>query len=145
MHLKRILCPIDFSRFSDGANEYASLLAQSTGAEIVYLHVALPDVTFSSYAYIDLQKEAEDDRKRLEAIKPTVSGVKASYEIEFGSPSTTISEFADEHDIDLIVMGTHGRTGWRRVTMGSVAEAVVRTTSCPVLAIKSETKVPLTS
>ena len=140
MHLKKILCPFDFSSFSNAANEYASLLAQSTGAEIVYLHVALPDVTFSSYAYVDLQKEAEADRKRLEAIKPTVAGIKASYEIEFGTPSATIAEFADEHGVDLIVMGTHGRTGWRRVAMGSVAEAVVRDTSCPVLAIKSETK-----
>ena len=145
MHLKKILCPIDFSKFSDTANEYASILAQSTGAEIVYLHVALPDVTFSSYAYVDLQKEAEDDRKQLEAIKPTVSGVRASYAIEFGSPSRTIAEFADENDVDLVVMGTHGRTGWRRVTMGSVAEDVVRNTGCPVLAIKSKTKVPQTS
>jgi nucleotide-binding universal stress UspA family protein len=145
MHLKKILCPFDFSSFSEAANEYASILAQSTGAEIIYLHVALPDVTFSSYAYVDLQKEAEGDRKRLEAIKPTVDGIKASYEIAFGTPSTTIAEFADEHSVDLVVMGTHGRTGWRRVTMGSVAEAVIRNTNCPVLAIKSETKVPQTS
>ncbi len=139
MKLKKILCPIDFSDFSHAANEYASLLAESSGAEIIYLHVALPDVTFSSYAYVDLQKEAELDQKRLEEIQPTIGGIKASHEIEFGSPSNTIADFADEHDVDLIVMGTHGRTGWRRVTMGSVAEAVVRNASCPVLAIKSKT------
>ena len=145
MELKKILCPVDFSDFCHAANEYASLLAESSGAEIVYLHVALPDVTFSSYAYVDLQSEAEQDRKRLEEIKPTVSGIKASYEVEFGSPSSTIVEFAQEHNVDMIVMGTHGRSGWRRVTMGSVAEAVVRNASCPVLAIKSETKIPQTS
>ena len=142
MQLNKILCPIDFSNFSDAANDYASLLAESSGAEIIYLHVSLPDVTVSSYAYVDLQQESSNELQRLEEIKPTVSGVKASYEIEFGSPTTSIVKFANERDVDLIVMGTHGRTGWRRVTMGSVAEAVVRSASCPVLAIKSETQVP---
>ena len=142
MQLNKILCPIDFSKFSNAANDYASLLAESSGAEIIYLHVSLPDVTVSSYAYVDLQQESSNELQRLEEIKPTVSGVKASYEIEFGTPTTSIVKFANEHEVDLIVMGTHGRTGWRRVTMGSVAEAVVRSASCPVLAIKSETQVP---
>jgi nucleotide-binding universal stress UspA family protein len=92
-----------------------------------------------------LNQEAADERKRLEEIKPTVEGVQASYEVEFGSPASMIVEFAQEHNVDLIVMGTHGRTGWRRIAMGSVAESVVRNVDCPVLAIKSETKVPQTS
>lgn len=141
MQLKKILCPIDFSEDGQAANEYASMLAESSGAEIVYLHVALPDVTFSAVAHVDLRENAAEDRIRLEATVPTVSGVNASYEVEFGLPSPTIVEFATENNIDLIVMGTHGRTGWRRVTMGSVAEGVVRNASCPVLAIKSRTKV----
>lgn len=142
MKLKKILCPVDFSNFSSAANQYASIVAKSSGAEIVYLHVSLPDVTSSSYACVDLEQEAERDRQRLEEYKPDIEGIDSSYEIRFGSPANIIVTYAVEHGIDLIVMGTHGRTGWRRIAMGSVAEEVVRTANCPVLAIKSETVVP---
>lgn len=145
MNIKRILCPIDFSDFNQAANEYASLLAQSIGAEIIYLHVSLPDVPYGSYAYIDVAEEEARDQKRLEEIKPTVEGVDVSYVVEFGSPIDKILEHAKEHDVDLIVMGTHGRTGLGRVLMGSVAEAVVRKSECPVLAIKSSSKIPQTN
>ena len=142
MNIKKILCPIDFSDFNKPANEYASMLAKSTGASIVYLHVSLPDVPYGSYAYIDPVQEEKRDRKQLETIKPTVEGVEASYVVESGPPKDRIVEYAIENDIDLIVMGTHGRTGLGRLVMGSVAEAVVRKAECPVLALKSNSPVP---
>jgi universal stress protein A len=143
MHINKILCPIDFSDFNQAANEYACILAKSTGAEIVYLHASLPlATTYGSYGYIDMDEEAQRDQKRLEKIKPTIDDIKASHEIRFGTPAVMIVDFANEHDVDLIVMGTHGRTGVRRVVMGSVAEAVVRRAKCPVLAIKSAANVP---
>ncbi len=143
MHINKILCPIDFSDFNQAANEYASILAESTGAAIIYLHVSLPlATTYGSYGYIDIDQEAVRDQKRIEKIKPTIEGVGCSYEIRFGSPAVMIIDFAEENNVDMILMGTHGRTGLRRAVMGSVAEAVVRKAKCPVLAIKSGTKVP---
>ena len=140
MNVKRILCPIDFSEYNEAANSYASMLAKSTGAEIVYLHISLPDVPFGSYAYINPEQEKKRDLQQLKAISPDLDGVNASYFVESGPPDDRIVEFSKENNIDLIVMGTHGRTGLSRVVMGSVAEAVVRKAECPVLALKSTPK-----
>ncbi len=141
MKLKNILCPIDFSEFNYAANEYASVLAKSTGAKITYLFSDMPDVPFATYAHLDLEQEESKILKRLREIKPTVEGIEAVYVAEFGPPADRIVEFAAQHSIDLIVMGTHGRTGVKRILMGSVAEAVVRRAACPVLAIKAESKI----
>lgn len=141
MNIKRLLCPIDFSVYGQAANEYASVLAKSTGATIHYLHSSLPEVSYGSYAYVDVEQEAAQNLKRLKEVKPTADGVPAVYTVEFGPPVDQIVKYAKENDIDLIVMGTHGRTGLRRVLMGSVAEGVVRNAECPVLAIKSDSKV----
>lgn len=141
MNIKRILCPVDFSVYGQAANEYASVLAKSTGAEIHYIHSLLPEVSYGSYAHVDVEAEASLDLKRLKEIKPTVEGISAVYAVEFGPPVEQIVNYAKKHDIDLIVMGTHGRTGLNRVLMGSVAEGVVRKAECPVLAIKTDSKV----
>ena len=141
MNFKRILCPIDFSNFNQAANEYASILAKASGAKIVYFHAFLPDIPYGSFAYVDTQLDEKQLLKLLEETKPTMDGVEASYEIEFGPAADQITCYANENDIDLIVIGTHGRTGLKRVVMGSVAEAVVRRAECPVLAIKSDAKV----
>ena len=78
------------------------------------------------------------DLARLKSIQPTVEGVQASWQVDFGPPAQRIVEYANENDVDLIVIGTHGHTGLRRVLMGSVAESVVRKAECPVLAIKTQ-------
>lgn len=144
MHIKRILCPIDFSEYNIAANEYASMLARSTGARIIYLHTHVPDIYESPPAYFDAAKETRDlTRKMEEFVKPIGGGIASSYVIEFGLPTDRIVHYANNSEIDLIVMGTHGRRGFSRVLMGSVAEAVVRKANCPVLALKSDTKVPV--
>lgn len=143
MNLKRILCPIDFSVYNEAANAYASTLAASTGAEMIYLHSWLPDVYETPPAFFDSEKEIKRvTAKMKEFIKPTFGKVEASWEVAIGSASDQIVEYAKENNIDLIVIGTHGRTGVKRFVMGSVAEAVVRKAECPVLAIKSQYKVP---
>lgn len=142
MNMKRILCPVDFSEFNEAANEYASMLASSTGAEIIYLHSCLPDVLFGNTELFDAkQKRRHLLNEMKDTYAPTVDGIEASYVVEFGTPSEQIVSYADAHEIDMIVLGTHGRTGLRRVVMGSVAEAIVRQAECPVLAIKTESKV----
>lgn len=118
------------------------MLAKSTGARIIYLHTYLPEVLYGSPALFDAEKEERQLlRKMEEEFQPTVKGVSASFAVEFGTPADRIIHYAKEYDVDLIVIGTHGRTGLKRIVMGSVAEAVVRRAECPVLAIKTETKV----
>ncbi|MEL7499487.1 MAG: universal stress protein [Planctomycetota bacterium] len=143
MNIKRILCPVDFSEFNQAANEYASMLAKSTGARLIYFHCALPDAAGygSPYVHEDPDDVVREAQREIEEISPTVPGVAASYVVELGMATDGIIRYANENDIDLIVMGTHGRTGFRRVLMGSVAEAVVRKADCPVLAVKSKAAV----
>jgi universal stress protein A len=136
MDIQRILCPIDFSEFNQIANRHASILAKSTGARIIYLHVCLPDAYRTPAELVDQKEEEEALRKQLKTYQPTEAGVEASWVLEYGIPAERIIHYANENDIDLVVIGTHGRTGILRVLMGSVAETVVRQAECPVLAIK---------
>ncbi len=141
MIFKRILCPVDFSEYSDAANQYSTLFAKASGATIVYFHVWIPDAPYGSYVHLDVTKEQLADKERLEQIKPTDPNVKAEYVIEFGDPAQCVVDYAKDHEIDLIIMPTHGRTGISRALMGSVTEAVVRRAECPVLAIKPKSNV----
>jgi nucleotide-binding universal stress UspA family protein len=141
MNIKTILCPHDFSNFSEAANEYASVMAKATDAKIIYLHVTHPDIPHSAYAYIDFDREQKVALEELEKVKPTIKGVPAEYQVKFGLPSDEIVNFASERGVDLIVLGTHGRTGLKRALLGSVAEVVVRKSQCPVLAVKADSKV----
>jgi nucleotide-binding universal stress UspA family protein len=141
MNFKRILCPIDFSDFNDTANQYASVLAEASGAKIVYLHVAPADLLLASDDPATSTDEESKLVEQLESIKPTAD-IDVEYVVKYGSPSTVIADYANSNQIDLIVLGTHGRTGFRRVIMGSIAESVVRNADCPVLAIKTTSEVP---
>ena len=137
MKIKRILCPVDFSESNASVNQYASMLAQSTNASITYFHAFLPDTAYGAPEYFDSELEEKRLLKELEEkFTPTIKGIESSHVVEFGSPSDQIVIYAKENDIDMIVLGTHGRTGLLRVLMGSVAESVVRHAECPVLAIK---------
>ena len=142
MHLNKILCPIDFSDFNNAANEYASVLAKSTGASVIYLHVTVNADVYGSYAYVAEPADESAILEKLKEVTPTIQGVEADHVVLTGGASEAIVEYAKENEIDIIVMGTHGRTGLGRLLMGSVAEEVVRRASCPVLAIKSNTQVP---
>lgn len=142
MNIQHILVPIDFSESNQTLNGYASVLAQATGAKITYMHVSQPDVPYGSYAYIDVEQEEARDQKQLESIEPTLPGIRAEHVVTLGAPAEKIVDYARENGVDLIVMGTHGRTGLRRALMGSIAESVVRHAECPVLALKPATSVP---
>lgn len=139
MKIKRILCPIDFSEFNRAANEYASALAKSSGAQIVYLYAFLPDPVVIAPQYYDVETEFKRLTKKLQTfIEPTDEGIPASYNVELGLATETIVQYASDNDIDLIILATHGYTGFSRLLMGSVAEAVVRKADCPVLAVKAD-------
>lgn len=133
MQLNRILVPIDFSQYSKAANFYASQFAEAMDAEIIFLHVADPPPK-------DRDVEDELDALILDfsyKVRPFVYGVRHCYEVRFGQPAAQILKLADERNVDLIVIGTHGRTGSSRVLHGSVCEKVFRRSTCPVLGVKS--------
>ncbi len=135
--IRNILCPTDFSESALYAFQYAVAFARSHDAELELLHVIEP----SAYATdrIDDQESTytERVRERLQNIASTADPkVKITIRIAMGVPYITIIEKADAMPADLIVIGTHGRTGIRHLLIGSVAEKVVRTATCPVLTVR---------
>ncbi len=136
----RILCPIDFERDSMDALELACRLAKQNSATVYLLTVigapstaaaALPPVALNP----NLEFEAECVR-RLEAIaRDKLAGASHEIFVASGNAAPEILNLTDKQDIDLIVMGTHGRTGLKHFLLGSVAERVVRESPVPVLTI----------
>jgi nucleotide-binding universal stress UspA family protein len=150
MNIKQILFATDFSECSNEALKYASNLASDTGGRLWIVHVdELLDTTVPPIPSVEggYFLEAAWDTKRQDEVKsklatvvPTVSNVKYDQRYLMGSPQKEILQFAGEEAVDLIVMGSHGRTGISRLLMGSVAEAVMRKALCPVLIVKQPTK-----
>jgi nucleotide-binding universal stress UspA family protein len=146
---KRILVPMDFSPPSDAALEYARNVAARYGASLHLLHVAEDPYRafYTAEVYVPeiegLREEIlTDTAQRLkERVRPSdVTEFHATVESVIGSPAGSIVEYAAGRDIDLIVMGTHGRGGMAHLLMGSVAERVVRTAPCPVLTVREAKK-----
>jgi universal stress protein A len=140
--IKRIVVPVDFTDFSRRAADYAVMLARRFKARIVLVHVIEPftyDINESMWVvdhYTALK--AIGDRLLTQQQKALGrKGVIAQAVLLQGRPSYEIVEEARKRKADLIVMGTHGRTGLEHVVLGSVAERVVRLASCPVLTVGS--------
>src|SRR5262245_17395776 len=142
---KRILVPIDFSPPSDAALAYARSVAGRYGASLHLLHVAEDPYRafYSAEVFVPeiegLREEIlNDTEKRLnDRLRPSdVTGLHATAESIIGTPAGSIVEYAAGRDVDLIVMGTHGRGGMAHLLLGSVAERVVRTAQCPVLTVR---------
>ncbi len=143
--IKSIMCPVDFSDSSDHALQYAIAFAQSYGATLRLLHVVQPPLMsvpgdpmvpeFSSEVMEDI---AAASRHRLDEIAETTRNAVTDVETQIatGSPFVEIISVARDQNVDLIVIGTHGRTGLAHVMIGSVAEKVVRKAPCPVLTVK---------
>lgn len=141
---EKILVPVDFSEHSDLALASAGALARRFGAELDVLHViaelGVPDPYFADAAELRALTRAARDRVP-EALAERVDevigdDVPTSSHMEVGTPAAAIPEFAGERGSDMIVVGSHGRTGMERVFLGSVAEGVVRRAPCPVLTVK---------
>lgn len=145
--IQRILVPVDFSSDSQNALDYAVGLAKSLGATIDLLHCYRVNLAvISPYGptlppnfEADL-REAAGERLHEWSQKASASGVQISEHLQLVFPSEGIVDLAEELGSDLIVMGTRGLSGFKHVVLGSVAERVVRTASCPVLTVKEESK-----
>ncbi|MDC0936223.1 universal stress protein [Pirellulales bacterium] len=143
MKLNSILFPTDFSESSDAALGYASALAAENGATLYIVHVADDSPAyFAGYAGFSFVPDVpatleREMRSMLDDVKPSRAGVNLQRRYLRGAAVSEIVAFADREKVDLIVMGTHGRTGISRVLMGSIAEGVLRKATCPVLTVKT--------
>jgi nucleotide-binding universal stress UspA family protein len=138
MNAKKILVPTDFSVAGETALDYATSLARDTGATLFIVHVEEPPVAYGAGEFYALPPvpDADELRAMLTGVVPSDRSVRYEHRLLLGDPAGEIVQLAADEKMDLIVMGTHGRTGLRRLLMGSVAEAVVRRAACPVLTIK---------
>jgi nucleotide-binding universal stress UspA family protein len=136
--IQTILHPTDFSPRSDQAFRLACSLAHDHGARVIVLHVAPPPMATTVGGVMTPEPGRHDEEylRQLRRLQPEDSRVPVERLLTEGSPSEGILRAARETKCDLIVMGTHGRTGLGRVLMGSVAEAVVRKAPCLVLTVK---------
>lgn len=142
MRLERILVPTDFSASSEQALDFAMALARDTGATLLLLHVAEPLPLYSDMPYSVVQEpDLPELRQRLHSIS-VAAQIPTERHVVVGAAADEILELAKQERADLIVMGTHGRTGLSRVLMGSVAEVVMRRAPCPVLTVKATAAVP---
>ena len=142
---KKILVPVDGSAFSFSAAKYAIALAKPSGAEVICVHsiVNPPYMTYPSAGmmiprYIEEAKtEASGWFDQIKAMAAP-AGVKVTTDtiLDVFSITDSILNYAKAHNVDLIVMGTHGRSGVKRLLMGSVASGVVAHAGCPVLVVR---------
>jgi universal stress protein A len=144
--ITNILVPVDFSAHAEHAFCYATTLAHRLGARIGLLHVVEnPFVTgaWGAETYVPNAAELLDNliagaERQLVRLKDAAAalGIPADTAVITGRPAQGIVEHAKDGGFDLIVMGTHGRTGLAHVVIGSVAERVVRKAPCPVLTVR---------
>jgi nucleotide-binding universal stress UspA family protein len=147
MTASHILVPTDFSEYADYALDYAIELAQKLQARLTLLHIidtmplgVVEEGSMLPPSYwleleTSLEQSMEASLKRLDDV-----GLQGETLIIHGVPFQSIIDTAKDKEADLIVMGTHGRTGLTHVLMGSVAERVVRMAPCPVLVTRGKTE-----
>jgi nucleotide-binding universal stress UspA family protein len=146
MQIRSILLPTDFSECGNYALSYAASLARVFGSSIICVHVIEPMVPTVGYSGMteplpiaDISDQLEDSAEReLPKIAECeeCAGLEVEELIVHGEAASEIVRVARERRVDLIVVSSHGRTGWGRILFGSTAEAVVRHASCPVLVVK---------
>lgn len=127
VHIKKILYPTDFSSYSNQAYFHALALAETHGASLTVAYVYTPSID---------QNDRSFWRSQLEQIHPENRKIPVQHVFLEGDPAEEIVRYSTDTAMDVIVMGTHGRTGMDRLLMGSVAEQVLRGAPCSVMVIK---------
>jgi len=144
LRIERILCPTDFSEFSEKAYDYALSLARHYGSEVLLQHVVRPlTLGYPEYAipdsvdefYGELRGHAEEQLREFAKVRAQ-DGAHSRVIVDEGVVTDCILALAKEQAVDLIVMGTHGRRGFERLALGSVTEKVLRKAPCPVLVVR---------
>lgn len=137
--IRNILHPTDFSERSEFALNMASALARDYNANLIILHVAQSPVILFTEGIIppSPDEHLEEVRQQLSRVEPADPDVNVVHQLVEGNPASEILHVAEMMNVDLIVMGTHGRHGIKRLLMGSVAEYVMERAACPVLTVKT--------
>lgn len=145
--IKKVLVPTDFSEFSQRAMRYGCEVAKRFEAELHVLNVVEdtyplvpePGMMLPTAAHY-LQELTESSKKSIEKFPQAdwAGGLTITRKVVTGAPFLEIIRYAREQNVDLIVIGTHGRSGLVHALMGSVAEKVVRKSPCPVLTVRPE-------
>jgi nucleotide-binding universal stress UspA family protein len=137
--IRTILHPTDFSYRSQHAFRLACALARDYGARLHLLHVVpTPLMVYMEGMVAEpLTDFREEVLAQLRTLQPDDPAIRPEYSLREGDVTHEILQFAADQACDLIVLGTHGRTGLSRLLMGSVAEGVVRRAGCPVLTVKT--------
>lgn len=141
---KRVLLPLDGSELAEIVFSYATELAARLGLDLVLLHVVSPherDLIPLHRAYVEraaeaLRRQSEELQKKA-GIQPKGEGVAARGELAVGHPGEEILNCTLRHDIDLILLATHGRSGIRRWALGSVADKILRVSKMPVCLVRA--------
>jgi nucleotide-binding universal stress UspA family protein len=142
--IKTVLCPTDFSEPSREALKIAGELASQVGAGLLLVHVvpvlpALPDDPNYVFKVPEYERllHKDADEKLAHLVKQSSKSTTARAMVGHGDVADEIVRIVEMERADLIVIATHGTTGWRRFVFGSVAEKVVRLAKCPVLTIRN--------
>ncbi len=144
--LKRILVPVDFSPLSKKALQYAVRLAREFNAEVSLFHVIEPQIPPAFDGFMIAPPSVSNGTsascanrlKTLASSARTAGVTRVGSTVRSGLPAHEIVEAAKELDVDLIVIATHGYTGWKHFCIGSTAERVVRAAPCPVLVVREK-------
>ena len=139
--IKTLLCPVDFSQMSRAVLDYAVFMAQSHQAQLKLIHVVDQLHGFDSYKILHMtavEITHEMERQGKAQLKDLVATLRipATFDIRFGRAADEIVIQAKDDEVELIVMGSHGRSGISHLLVGSVAESVVRHAPCPVLVVR---------
>ena|SRR5581483_11873525 len=133
-----ILHPTDFSEHSQFAWRLACALARDYGARLVVVHVIdLPVAVYGEGVMVSEPEDYQAVEEELDRMHAPDPNVRVEHRVLEGDPVEEILVAARQAHAELIVMGTHGRTGLERLLMGSVAEQVVRRSTCPVLTVRT--------
>jgi universal stress protein A len=134
--LKKILVPVDFSDCSRKALQYALPFARQFEAELALIHVVQAYVAVPELVPVEVvsTRDAEADLEKLRQM--SCGAVRSRVVVRVGLPHREITEAAKELGSDLIILSTHGHTGFAHVLLGSTAERVVRHAPCPVLVVR---------
>ena len=137
---KKILLPTDGSKFANNAANHGLYLAEKSGAEIIVLSVIENSFVNSIPLGEDtmdienlLKKDCEKNLESFKELSKTSNNLNISYLIKQGSPAKVILEVADTENVDLIIVGSSGKSNFDKFLMGSVADKLVKSAHCPVL------------
>jgi universal stress protein A len=153
MEIKKIVVPVDFSELTPALIDYASELAKIFSAKILIIHITQPsqlaemfgdlEVGMPIVSQPDIMVQIENAAKtQLAKLEKTVAdkGIAVEAAVLMGVSHAEILQFAEKEKADLIVIGSHGRSGWQHFVLGSVAEKVARKSPVPVLIYRPKTK-----